>query len=222
MNYIGQFVPLSMKIYKIPFTKGDVKINTALGSIKISKDMIIRRRILKSARTLFIEQGAESVNMHQIAKMAGVGQASLYRRYTEKGDIGMEIVREECQPLFDEVKTYLDQSTGIPPLDRLYQVIIIFVTFQETKVPWLCAVNRSISGYRPLQSPLDQWMRNTCQDLLNEAVQREEVANVDVLYTVEALLATLYNIDFHMQDQGFSTQQILIGLQRIFIEGLKN
>ncbi|AJQ27913.1 TetR/AcrR family transcriptional regulator [Pelosinus fermentans] len=196
-------------------------MSKALDATQLSKDEVIRRRILESARMLFIEQGVESVNMHQIAKMAEVGQASLYRRYTEKGDICMEIVLEECQPLFDEVKAYLDQSTDIPILDRLYQVIIKFVTFTEAKVPWLCSVSRATPGYRPLQSPLYQSMRNTCRELLNEAVERGEVTDVDVFYTVEVLLAALHNIDFHIRDQGFSTKQILLGLHRLFIEGLK-
>ncbi len=91
----------------------------------------------------------------------------------------------------------------------------------ETKLPWLCAVSRATPGYRPLQSPSYQWMRNTCRELLNEAVQKGEVADLDVLYTVEALLVALHNIDFHIHDQGFSTNQILLGLHRIFIDGLK-
>jgi len=191
------------------------------GFIISSTDEVFRRRILESAKMLFIEQGVENVNMHQIAKMAEVGQASLYRRYREKGDICMEIVREECQPLFEEVKVYLDQSVDMAPLDQLYQVIVKFVAFLEEKTPWLCAVSRASSGFRPLQSPLYQWMRTICRDLLNEAVQRGEVADVDVFYTVEALLAALHNLDFHIQDQGFLTKRILQGLHRIFIEGLK-
>ena len=196
-------------------------MNKVLGAPQLCKDELIRRRILESARLLFIEQGVESVNMHQIAKMAEIGQATLYRRYTEKGDICMEIVLEECQPLFDEVKAYLDHSTQIPILDRLYQVIIKFVDFMEAKVPWLCSLSRATPGYRPLQSPLYQSMRNTFRELLNEAVKRGEVADVDVFYTVEVLLAALHNIDFHIRDQGFSNKQILQGLHRIFIEGLK-
>jgi AcrR family transcriptional regulator len=201
--------------------KEKVNMNQTLGTAQPSRDEAIRRRILESARTLFIEHGVENVNMHQIAKMAEVGQASLYRRYTEKGDICMEIILEECQPLFDEVKTYLAQSAEAPFLEQLYQVIIKFVTFVETRSSWLCSVSRAIAGYRPLQSPLYQWMRHTCRELLQEAVQRGEAGDLDVLYTVEVLLAALHNIDYHIRDQGFGTQQILRGLHRIFIAGLK-
>lgn len=189
---------------------------------KNPKDELLRRRILESAKALFIEHGVENVNMHQIAKMAEVGQASLYRRYKEKGDVCMDIVREECQPLFDEVKANLVQATADSSLERFYRVIVIFVAFLETKSPWLCAINRATPGYRPLQSPLFKWMRDTCRNLLNEAIQEEEIAaETDVLYTVEILLSALQNIDFHAQDQSFGTERILQGLRQIFIEGLK-
>jgi AcrR family transcriptional regulator len=178
-------------------------------------------RILNSARTLFIEHGVENVNMHQIAKMAGIGQASLYRRYTEKGDICIDIVRNECQPFFNDVQAYLEHSAELPVLDQFYEVIIRFVTFIEAKASWLCSVSRATSGYRPLQSPLYQWMRTTCRELLNKADQQGEIADVDIRYTTEILLAALHNIDFHTKDQEFSTQQVLTGLHRIFIQGLK-
>lgn len=55
-----------------------------------------------------------------------------------------------------------------------------------------------------------------------EAIRIEEIGEVDVLYTVEALLSALQNIDILEQDQGFEIKRIIRGLQRIFIEGLKN
>lgn len=142
-------------------------------SPKIPREELNRRRILASARELFIKNGVDNVNMHQIAKTAGVGQASLYRRYSDKGDICLEIACEEYQPLFDEVQAFLDQSPETAALDRLYHVIVRYVSFLEAKVPWLCEVGRASTGHRPLQSPLCQWMRNISRNLLNEAVEQE-------------------------------------------------
>lgn len=190
-------------------------------SSKIPREDIYQKRILESAKTLFIEQGVENVNMHQIAKMSEVGQASLYRRYSKIGDICIEIVREECQPLFDEVQVYLDLASDNPPLERLYQVIVRLVSFIEAKNFWLNPVNRATTGYRPLQSPLFKWIRNISRDLLYEAIQKEEIVEVDVLFNVEALLSVLQNLDLFEQDQGFETKRIIKGLQRIFIEGIK-
>ncbi|MCY1713648.1 TetR/AcrR family transcriptional regulator [Caproiciproducens galactitolivorans] len=190
---------------------------------KLSREELNRIRILEEARRLFIEhQGPEGVNMHQIATGAGVGQATLYRRYTEMGDICIEIVTQECKPLFDELSDYLDCNSEMPPLDRLYYVIQKFAEFLKTKSPWLCAVSRAILGYRPMQTPLYQWMRDTCLSLFEEAKQGEELsADVDIPYTVEALLSALHDIDFHLHDHGFSLERIVKGLDRIFIKGLK-
>lgn len=190
---------------------------------KLSREELNRIRILDEARKLFIEhKGTEGVNMHQIAKGAGVGQATLYRRYTEIGDICIDIVKEECQPLFDELSDYLNCNLWTPPLDRLHYVIQKFVEFLEIKSPWLCSVSRMILGYRPMQTPLYQWMRDTCLSLLNEAEQLGQLSNVDIPYTVEALLSTLHDIDFHLYDHNFSVERIVKGLDRIFIKGLKS
>lgn len=190
---------------------------------KLSREELNRIRILDEARKLFIEhKGTEGVNMHQIAKGAGVGQATLYRRYTEIGDICIDIVKEECQPLFDKLSDYLNCNLDTLPLDRLHYVIQKFVEFLEIKSPWLCSVSRTILGYRPMQTPLYQWMRDTCLSLLNEAEQSGELSNVDIPYTVEALLSTLHDIDFHLHDHDFSVERIVQGLDRIFIKGLKS
>lgn len=189
----------------------------------LSREELNRIRILAEARRLFIErQGTDGVNMHQIAKGAGVGQATLYRRYTELGDICIEIVKEECQPLFDELSNYLNHNSEKPPLDRLYYVIQQFAEFLDCKSPWLCSVSRTILGYRPMQTPLYQWMRDTCLSLLNEASQSGELSDVDIPYTVEALLSALHDIDFHLHDHDFSVERIVQGLDRIFIKGLKS
>lgn len=188
----------------------------------LSREELNRMRILAEARKLFIEhQGTEGVNMHQIAKGAGVGQATLYRRYAEIGDICIDIVKEECQPLFDELSSYLNHHLEESPLERLYYVIQQFAEFLNCKSPWLCSVSRTILGYRPMQTPLYHGIRNTCLSLLNEAAQSGELSDVDIPYTVEALLSALHDIDFHLHEHDFSVERIVKGLDRIFIRGLK-
>jgi AcrR family transcriptional regulator len=189
---------------------------------ELSREERNGRCILASARKLFIEHhGTDGVNMHRIAKAAGVGQATLYRRYTVIGDICIEIVNEECQPMFDELNEYLNTNSENHPLDKLYYVIERFAIFLEEKTPWLCAVSRTILGYHPMQMPLYQWMRDTCKTLLSEADQQGELSDVDIPYTVEVLLSALHDFDFHLQDHDFTTKQIVQGLHRIFIKGLK-
>lgn len=200
-------------------------VNETKSSIpKPSREVLNGQRILAEAKQLFIEhEGPEGVNMHQIAKAAGVGQATLYRRYAEIGDLCMDVVKEECRPLFDELEKYLQANAELPPMDKLRYIIERFAGFLEDKSPWLCNVSRAILGYRPMQTPLYEWMRHACRALLSEAKQRGEItADTDIAYTVEALLSTLHDLDLYIKNHGLTLERIVQGLHRTFIAGLKH
>lgn len=199
-----------------------MKDATQSTSLKLSREEVNRRKIIQAARKLFIEHGGiHDVNMHQIAKTAGVGQASLYRRYSEINDLSIDVVKEECQPLFDQMDQWLKTHAEAQPLERLYSVVEQFADFLEMKSPWLCHVSRSLTGHRPMQSPLYVWMRNCCQRLLEQAQTNNEIEDIDITYTVEALMSALHNLDIHMIDQGFEKHRILQGIRRLYIDGLK-
>jgi AcrR family transcriptional regulator len=53
-----------------------------------------RHRVLEAARALFAESGL-GVTMRQIARRAGVGPATLYRRFPTKQDLVLEAFRDE-------------------------------------------------------------------------------------------------------------------------------
>ena len=183
---------------------------------------ITKRKVLNAAKELFIQKGVESVNMHQIALTAKVGQASLYRQYNKLSDICADIVREECQVLIDNTQYYLSNTNeNLSSLDKLYQVIIKFVSYLEFRVDWICEVTRASTNYRPIQSPLYQWMRKICTELLLEAVEKGEITDVDVPFTVEAILGTLNNVDEQLLHQGYSIKRILEGIENIYFNGLR-
>ncbi|MEK4760717.1 TetR/AcrR family transcriptional regulator [Viridibacillus sp. FSL E2-0187] len=183
---------------------------------------ITKRKVLNAAKELFIQKGVESVNMHQIALTAKVGQASLYRQYNKLSDICADIVREECQVLIDDTQYYLSNTNeNLSSLDKLYQVIIKFVSYLEFRVDWICEVTRASTNYRPIQSPLYQWMRKLCSELLLEAVENGEIFDVDVPFTVEAILGTLNNVDEQLLHQGYTINRILEGIEHIYFNGLR-
>ncbi|MFJ8235412.1 TetR/AcrR family transcriptional regulator [Ureibacillus sp. NPDC094379] len=180
-----------------------------------------KRKVLNAAKELFIQNGVATVNMHQIAQTAKVGQASLYRQYRNLSDICADIVREECQVLIDETQNYLSHANkNDSSLDKLYQVIIKFVAYLEPRLDWVCEVTRASTNYRPIQSPLYQWMRKICNQILLEAVEKGEVAKLDVPFTVEAILGTLNNVDEQLIHQGYSVERILLGIKRLYFDGI--
>ncbi|WP_043635131.1 TetR/AcrR family transcriptional regulator [Nonomuraea candida] len=51
--------------------------------------------ILRAALELFVERGVEGTSMEQIAKRAGVGKLTVYRRWSTKEDLLAQAVEEE-------------------------------------------------------------------------------------------------------------------------------
>lgn len=182
---------------------------------------ITKEKIIISAKELFIENAVENVNMHQIAQRANIGQATLYRNYTKLSDICTDIVREECGVLIDEAREYLNNADeNQAALEKLYQVIVYFISYIEMRVDWVCTVTRASTNYRPIQSPLYQWMRKTITELLTEADRKKEIRALDIPFTVEAILGTLNNIDDQLLYQEYTSVRILKGIKDLYIDGL--
>jgi AcrR family transcriptional regulator len=187
-----------------------------------------RRRILAAAQHLFASHGVQAVSMHQIAREAGVGQGTLYRRYAHKGDLCMDLLYEGHERLDNDIAKLLAAKAASPALERLDGVLVCMVAFFEEQWPllepvvtgkgeWLCEA--------PKQEPPPPylWLYELLKRLLAEAVERGELVELDVPYTADAILATLHPMIYRFQrlERGFSQERILQGLRRIYIEGVK-
>ena len=195
-----------------------------------------RRRILEVARRLFAEQGVEKVSMHQIARAAGIGQGTLYRRYANKGELCMDLLREPYEHFGEEIATLLAPASTAPALERLESVLaqmILFLEEQGTLGGLMAGTERREepcneadlsprhSGFQ--QTPWYRWLHELLAGLLTEAVERGELVALDIPYTADTILAALHPAvyRFQRQDRGFSSERILQGLRHIYIDGVK-
>ena len=194
-----------------------------------------RQRILEVARHLFAEHGVNAVSMHQIAMAAGIGQGTLYRRYAHKGELCMDLLHEHYERFVEEIATQLAAKATSPALERLESVLAKIVALLEDQGAMFGPVagtemrdgqcnesdiSRHISYQR---TPWYLWLHELFAGLLTEAVERGELASLDVPYTVDAILAALHPAfyRFQRQERGFTSERILQGLRHIYIDGLK-
>jgi AcrR family transcriptional regulator len=194
-----------------------------------------RQRILEVARRLFAEQGVEAVSMHQIAQAAGIGQGTLYRRYANKSELCLDLFREPFKRFGEAIATLLTQVSTTPALERLEGVLARMVQFLEDQnaMGGLIAGTEGRNGqcndadvfrYVAFQTtPWYRWLHELLAGLLTEAVQRSELATLDIPYTADTILSALHPAvyRFQRQERGFSTERILQGLHQIYIEGVK-
>jgi AcrR family transcriptional regulator len=69
-----------------------------------------RARILDAARSLFAERGVREVSLEEVARAAGVGKATLFRRFGDRGALFLALLDEHERDLQDAV------LRGAPPL----------------------------------------------------------------------------------------------------------
>ncbi len=72
-------------------------------------------------------------------------------------------------------------------------------------------------------TPWYRWLHELLTGLLTEAVERAELAALDIPYTADTILAALHPAvyRFQRQERGFSPERIMQGLRHIYINGVK-
>ena len=184
-----------------------------------------RRRILAAARDLFAGQGVDQVSMHEIARVAGIGQGTLYRRYAHKGLVCMALLDENLRRHHAEVTARL-ADTGEAALPQLDYFLASHVAFTEANAPLLGAMADAACGERrgaAYDNPVQSWLHATVSALLTRAVASGEIAPLDIAPAADIVLAPLAIDLYHHQrnERGYPAGRILAAMRRVIFDGLR-
>jgi AcrR family transcriptional regulator len=184
-----------------------------------------RRRLLDVAERLFAERGAANVCMHEIARAAGVGQGTLYRRFASKGELCLALLDTQMGDFQNEVLSTLREMShrGNTRLAQLEWFLGALVQFNERHAPLLCAAQSELralplEAVNPHSSPFI-WQRMTAIGLLQGAVQTGEArAGLDVPVIADVLLGVMHPPVFQSLRQGsggYSLERISSGMKQL-------
>lgn len=186
-----------------------------------------RRQVLDAARRLFDARGVDAVSMDEIAREAGVGKGTLYRRYAHKGALCEALLDESTRRLQAEVLARVGRGAADgPALAQLDFLLVRLVAHDEEHGALLGAVRDAACGERRGalygRAPYD-WQRLTALALLRRAVAAGECPPLDAEYLADAILAPL-DIDlylFQRQRRGLTPERIVAGLRRLVLDGVR-
>jgi AcrR family transcriptional regulator len=165
-----------------------------------------RARVLAAAERLFAERGATSVSMEDVARAAGVGKGTLYRRYPDRSALAVALLDEHERRLQQRL---LDGppplGPGAPPGERLAAFYDAMIDVLDRHLDLALAAETGSARFRT--GAYGFW-RAHVRVLLREAGVADPG---DVL--AEALLAPLAGELYqHLRECGASTEQIRAGL----------
>lgn len=67
-----------------------------------------KQRLLDTARTLLIEDGASAFNLRQVTKASGIGLGTFYNYFEDKNDLLKSLFRIDFQPVMHSLKGFDD------------------------------------------------------------------------------------------------------------------
>lgn len=101
-----------------------------------------RERILEMAKEVFTRDGA-AASLDDIARRAGVGNATLYRHFPTRDDLIEAVYRNEVEKLAAAEKRF---AASMPPVDALRAWMLLFIDHVAGKILIIPAMNTVAGG----------------------------------------------------------------------------
>ncbi|TVY11358.1 TetR/AcrR family transcriptional regulator [Paenibacillus cremeus] len=181
-----------------------------------------RQRILDAALKLFEQTSVEQVSMNQIAIEAQIGPGTLYRRYRNKSELCLDLIKDNLVLLFDDIYAYLKEREADSPEQRLRGIISLFIRFRERKLELLRGVEEGAlpaSGKSTRSpSPVYHELHEIFCELFGEMTASESAGPGNV-FKADMLLMALKNESYVFQREvrGYSPDTFLEQLCSTFI-----
>ncbi len=193
---------------------------------KERKDSLEHRQIiLQKAQSLFTEYGVDSVTMHQIAKSAGIGQGTLYRRYAHKGEICQDLMKESSDDLCVEIQNYLSVNKQLSLKERLSTALQICLDFIERHSHWLISIHApTCEGRQSLlyESEMYKFLHAQFHDLIIEVEATSTETVQDANFRADLMLASM-NPELYLfmrRERKYTKEEIKQKLVGLYIDPL--
>jgi len=143
-----------------------------------------RRRILEAAAALVQERGIACVSMEDVARAAGVGTGTLYRRFGDRAGLALALLDEQDRAFQDDlIGGPPPLGPGVPAVERLRAFGDGYLDFLERHADLLVAATPPAA--RHVEGPLAFYASHVA------ILLREAAPHVDPEYTARALLTML-------------------------------
>jgi AcrR family transcriptional regulator len=161
-----------------------------------------RAKVLKAAERLFAERDPRTVTMGDIARAAGIGRATLYRRYPDPGSVAIALLDEHERQLQQQLLSGPPPlGPGAPPGQRLAAFYAAMIDLLDRHLH--LALGAETGQSRLATGAYRSW-RTHVRHLVREAGVGDPDALADTL--LAPLAPEVYRSQRH--DSGLTKQQI--------------
>lgn len=194
-----------------------LKLETPEKTVERSDAAANRALLLDTAKRLIAEQGVAEVSLADIVQAAGVGRGTLYRRFANKGELCLALLRSQFAAFQEEsVATVKEQTAaGAPWLEQLTLFLDGLIDFVERHTPLLSEIQREgVQSVGDGAAPYS-WLHDVVVQLLQQACMTGDLGDTwDIPVLADMLLAPLTAQYFRYQREvrEYTPQRIRAGL----------
>jgi AcrR family transcriptional regulator len=167
-----------------------------------------RQKILAAAQRLFEERGADCVSMQDVARAAGVGMGTMYRRFGDRSGLTYALLSDRHRRFQDELlRGPAPLGPGAPPRERLHAFGRGYLAILDE----MAATIASVKGNPVLDGPEQAYRLHLAM------LVREAAPEADADYAAVALLAPFEpRIHLHLRRElGWPLERIQDGWCRL-------
>lgn len=152
--------------------------------------------VLDAALALFIEFGLRRTTMEDVARRAGIGRATLYRRFGDKDQLVQAVILRECQQQLALIERHLGSQHSA--VDTVIEAFVLAVTQAHAHpllIRLLSSEAETILPYLTTRLPqVTTFARLYLAAQLNKSQQSGQLARLPPEHTAELLLRLLQSL----------------------------
>lgn len=177
-----------------------------------------RAKILEAARDLLSERPIGDICMDELAKRAGVGKGTVYRRFADRASLCRALLDEDARAIQAHVLNRFGLSGETAWVTLTLELLKSLFNFTVRNAALLSEARAFERGCPTrFDHPAHVWQRDTLALYLRRAVAAGEIPTLDPLITAEHLLAGLDPdlVRWHLA-QGRQPPELLTAYQRLW------
>ena len=143
-------------------------------------------RIIEAASDLMLRRGFDRMTVDDVAAAAGVGKATVYRRWPSKDDLAVAAM----EALYTDEMPQPDTGSIVEDLRATYRSVLTFVNSPQGAAYLLMSITESVRDERiaALYRQASERAESQARSMYERAVRRGEIrADVDLDYCVQWL-----------------------------------
>lgn len=190
-----------------------------------------RERILKAAAEIFSEKGLEKATLDEIAKRAGVGKGTIYRRIGNKDELIGFLLKEAAQLLTGAIKDGVKKKAD--PLFQFKEAVNALCDFYEKNMTLVMLLvpqfNTCVSCVEKIKSKIEGDLSiaknvfQTIENILKKAIRKKEIRPVNTHIVAKGLISFLnpYFYQYLRVKTDYTKSEITQLVIELFLDGLR-